>query len=135
MKKQGLLQSRITSEVDKMSTFAESRQLSLRSMRGGAAIVVAIVLLVIAFIMALAITFSHQQESLTTIFYRFIAKDRHLAETGLELTLQKLNTDHNFSTEIENLVTGQRNPFDTQPAQGTINFEGGQITVTIEPFM
>lgn len=99
----------------------------------GQALLVALVLLVIAFTFAVSLIFFHTEEAKSTIFHRKVAKDRQLALTGVELTLQKLNTDETFANQVENLTTGQMNPFDANPAPGQIAFEGGKITVVIEP--
>lgn len=63
-----------------------------------------------------------------------ILQERYLAEAGLQMTLNKLNTDEAFSREIQDLAVGQRNPFDTTAGPRSIQWGGGTITVVIEPY-
>ncbi len=99
----------------------------------GQALIVALILLMVAAIMVLGAIFFHQQSGRHYLRHAQIVQERYMAEAGLQMTLQKLNSDEHFSQEIQNLRSGQRNPFDTTAAPGTISWESGTIRVVIEP--
>lgn len=107
---------------------------SRRHARNGQALIIALVLLVMAAILVLANVYFFQQSARLQVTHAKIVKERYLAEAGLQITLQKLNTDERFSRDIQNLASGQRNPFDSTAGPATIQWGGDSITVVIEPY-
>ena len=108
-------------------------RMSVRSKKGQA-LVVALILLVIAAILVLGNVYFIQQSARQHVAHTRIVQERYLAEAGLQLTLQKLNSNEAFSRDIQNLLSGRRNPFDTSAGPATIQWGGGSITVVIEAY-
>jgi Tfp pilus assembly protein PilX len=105
-----------------------------RRAQNGQALIIALILLVMAAILVLGSVYFHQQTSRQQVAHGKIVQERYLAEAGLQVTMQKLNSDEDFSEAIQNLASGQRNPFDTTAGPGSIEWGGGRITVVIEPY-
>jgi type II secretory pathway component PulK len=105
-----------------------------RGTQGGQALIIALVLLMIAAIMVLSNVYFFQSGARQHVAHGKIVQERYLAEAGLQMTMQKLNADPEFSDEIQNLGSGKRNPFDTAAGPATIEWEGGKITVLIEAY-
>ncbi|RMH56258.1 MAG: hypothetical protein D6679_10025 [Candidatus Hydrogenedentota bacterium] len=106
----------------------------LRDRARGQALIVALILLLVAAVLVLAAVYFFRESAHQQVAHTRIIQERYLAEAGLELTLHRLNTDHAFSREIQILGATQKNPFDTNAGPGTITWEGGTITVVIEPY-
>ncbi|MEK8022271.1 MAG: hypothetical protein AAB229_00520 [Candidatus Hydrogenedentota bacterium] len=108
----------------------------LRARKGneGQALIIALILLIIAAILVLGNVYFFQQSSRMHVAHGKIVQERYLAEAGLQMTLQRLNSDREFSERIQNLTSGQANPFDTAAEPRAIDWGGGTITITIEPF-
>lgn len=112
----------------------EKRAVRNRCDRSGQALIIAIILLVIAVVLVLANVYFMQQTARQQVAQAKIIKERYAAEAGLQMTLEKLNTDATFSEQIQDLGTGQRNPFDTTAGPRTIQWEGESVTVVIEAY-
>lgn len=104
------------------------------SRQHGQALVITLILLIVAAVLVMGSIHFYQQGARHGSSHAAIIQERYLAEAGLQLTLQKLNSDEVFSQEIQNLDSGKRNPFDTAAAAGTIQWGGGSITVVVEPY-
>lgn len=111
-----------------------NRQDRTRRRERGQSLIIALILLVIAAVLVVGSIRFYEQGARHGVAHAGIIRERYLAEAGIQLTLHKLNSDDEFSEEIQNLDSGQRNPFDSGTAPGSINWGGGTITVVIEPY-
>ena len=100
----------------------------------GQALIVALILLVMAAILVLGNVYFFQQSARQQVAQTKIVQERYLAEAGLQITMQKLNTDASFSEEVYNLTSGKKNPFDSTAGPASITWGGGTVTVVIEAY-
>lgn len=100
----------------------------------GQSLIIALILLIVAAVLVMGSIRFYQQGARYSAAHAEIIQERYLAEAGIQLALHKLNTDEAFSTMIQNLDSGKRNPFDSSAQPGTISWANGNITVVIEPY-